>query len=52
MFLEYTVLLSVLVFGINAQDPVVEIDAGFISGRTVDYKGKVIEKISIQVRHG
>ena len=42
MGLEYIVLLSLLVFGVKAQDPVVQIDTGFISGRTVDYQGKII----------
>ena len=49
MVLEYTVLLSLLVFGVNGQDPVVEIDTGFILGRTVDYKGKIIKQNVVEL---
>ena len=49
MVLEYTVLLSLLVFGVNGQDPVVEIDTGFILGRTEDYKGQIIKQNVVEL---
>ena len=49
MDLEYIFVLSLLVFGVKTQDPVVQIDTGFILGRTVDYKGKVTKQNTVRL---